>query len=98
MGHMRTVRYPLDDPGMRYRICYHVCGLVMGRFGGARVIGVTHAAAAERIVSLADVAPGHPLGCGQTEIALEVAMHVDHAPLLAGEHQVGEAGLVHAAL
>jgi hypothetical protein len=25
-------------------------------------------------------------------------MHVDHTPLLAGEHQVGEAGLVHAAL
>jgi hypothetical protein len=31
-------------------------------------------------------APVDPLGLGQVEVALEVAMHVDHPPLLAGEY------------
>jgi hypothetical protein len=46
----------------------------------------------------ASVAAAHPLGFGQVEVALEVAVRVDHAPLLAGEHHMREAGLVQAAL
>jgi hypothetical protein len=43
-------------------------------------------------------AVGRPFGFGRVEASLEVAIHVDHAPLLALEDRVGKAGLVHAAL
>ena len=42
--------------------------------------------------------PGDSLRLRQVQIAFQVAVHVDHASLLVGQHYVGETRLVQAAL
>ena len=60
-------------------------------------VELDQASAVSRIASGVDRCPsgcltsGHPLRLGQVEVAFEVAVHVDHAPLLVGQRQVGEA-------
>src|SRR6478736_2835938 len=44
------------------------------------------------------ITPGDSVRLGELQVPLEVAVHVDHAPLLVGQHDVSEPGLVQPAL